>query len=108
MFDLVTSNHLLHHLDGEALAGLLADSAALVRRRVIHGDLERSRVALAVFGPATLPFARRSFIHTDGLRSIRRSYRRDELAAVVPAGWRVERQFPYRLLLTFDSKHTAS
>jgi 2-polyprenyl-3-methyl-5-hydroxy-6-metoxy-1,4-benzoquinol methylase len=101
-YDLVTSNHLLHHLDADALAALLADSAALARRRVVHGDLERSRVALAVYGPATLPFARRSFIHTDGMRSIRRSYRAAELAAAVPPGWRVERQFPYRLLLTLD------
>ncbi|MGG7508147.1 class I SAM-dependent methyltransferase [Plantibacter sp. YIM 135249] len=106
-FDLVTSNHLLHHLDDDALQQVLADSTALANRRVIHNDIERSRIAYAAYAPATLPFARGSFIHQDGLLSIRRSYRRDELAAVAPAGWRVERSLPFRLLLVHDSDGSA-
>ncbi|NHC44234.1 class I SAM-dependent methyltransferase [Motilibacter aurantiacus] len=98
-FDLVVSNHLLHHLDGPGLAGLLADSAALARRLVVHNDIERSPLAYAAWSAATFPLRGRSFVHVDGRLSIRRSYRRSELAAHVPDGWSVERQRPYRLLL---------
>ncbi|GIE82552.1 hypothetical protein Aph02nite_85020 [Actinoplanes philippinensis] len=101
-YDLVISNHLLHHLDPEALAGVLADSRALSRRLVIHNDLSRGRAGYGLYAVATLPFARRSFIHQDGLLSIRRSYRRGELQAVVAPGWRVTPMFPQRLLLTWE------
>lgn len=99
-YDLVISNHLLHHLDAAALAGLLADSATLARELVVHNDLSRGRAGYGPYAVATLPFARRSFIHQDGLLSIRRSYRRAELQAAVPPGWRVRSMFPQRLLLT--------
>lgn len=101
-FDLVVSNHVLHHLGPAELAGVLADSERLVRRRVIHSDIERGRFAFVGYGVLARPFGRRSFISTDGLRSIRRSYRAGELRAAVPAGWRVQRQFPARLLLVAD------
>ncbi|WP_306209097.1 methyltransferase domain-containing protein [Actinoplanes sp. RD1] len=101
-YDLVISNHLLHHLDADALAGLLADSQALARGLVIHNDLSRARAGYGLYAVATLPFARRSFIHQDGLLSIRRSYRRRELQAVVPPGWQVRPMVPQRLLLTYE------
>ena len=104
-YDVVISNHLLHHLDTAALTALLADSVALSRRLVIHNDLSRGRAGYGFYAAVTLPFARRSFIHQDGLLSIRRSYRRPELRAVVPPGWRVRSMFPQRLLLTHEGAH---
>ncbi|WP_433833598.1 class I SAM-dependent methyltransferase [Actinoplanes sp. CA-015351] len=103
-YDLVISNHLLHHLDTGELAALLADSEALSRRLVVHNDLSRARVGYGLYAVATLPFARRSFIHQDGLLSIRRSYRRAELQAVVPQGWQVRPMFAQRLLLTHEGE----
>lgn len=97
-YDVVTSNHLLHHLGAAQLGGLLADSEALAGRLVVHSDISRTRLGYPLFAVATLPF-RDSFIREDGLTSIRRSYRPRELAAVVPEGWRVERQGPFRNLL---------
>jgi 2-polyprenyl-3-methyl-5-hydroxy-6-metoxy-1,4-benzoquinol methylase len=105
-YDLVISNHLLHHLDAAALADLLADSQALSRRLVIHNDLSRGRLGYGLYAVATLPFARRSFIHQDGLLSIRRSYRPPELQAVVAPGWQVTSMFPQRLLLTYERART--
>jgi 2-polyprenyl-3-methyl-5-hydroxy-6-metoxy-1,4-benzoquinol methylase len=104
-YDVVVSNHLLHHLDAGALAALLSDSQALSRRLVVHNDLSRGRAGYGLYAVATLPFARRSFIHQDGLLSIRRSYRRPELEAVVPPGWRVRPMFPQRLLLVHEGTH---
>ncbi|AGL16749.1 methyltransferase domain-containing protein [Actinoplanes sp. N902-109] len=101
-YDVVISNHLLHHLDPGSLDALLADSRVLARHLVIHNDLARGRAGYGCYAVATLPFARRSFIHQDGLLSIRRSYRRTELQAVVPPGWHVTSMFPQRLLLTLD------
>jgi 2-polyprenyl-3-methyl-5-hydroxy-6-metoxy-1,4-benzoquinol methylase len=99
-YDLVTSNHLLHHLDAAGLQQLLADSARLARRLVLHSDLRRSRTAYLAWAAASWPTARDSFLFTDGLLSIRRSYRPAELAAAMPPGWQVRPQPPFRLLLT--------
>lgn len=101
-FDVVVSNHVLHHLDDAQLAGLLSDSEALARRRVIHNDIARGRLAYAGYWVGTLPLHRRGrphapFVRDDGLLSIRRSYRRDELAAVLPTGWRAA-TLPFRVL----------
>ena len=67
---------------------------------MLHSDLRRSRAAYLGWAATSWPAARDSFLFTDGLRSIRRSYVPAELAAVVPPGWRVHPQAPFRLLLT--------
>ena len=100
-FDLVTSNHLLHHLDALALDRVLDECTRLARGLVVHSDLRRSRAAYLGWSLAARPAARDSFLHTDGLRSIRRSYTPDELSRVLPAGWRVRPQAPFRLLATW-------
>lgn len=104
-FDIVISNHILHHLDAAQLAGLLADSEVLTRRLALHSDIVRSPVAYALFSVGTLPFFPGSFIRRDGLTSIRRSYTPVELAAVVPPPWRVERESPYRNALILEPPH---
>jgi len=104
-FDIVISNHILHHLDSAELGGLLADSQALTGRLALHSDIVRSPVAYAIFSVGTLPFFPGSFIRRDGLTSIRRSYTPAELAAVVPPPWRVETESPYRNALIFEPPH---
>lgn len=106
-FDFVVSNHLLHHLGAAELGGLLSDSERLARGRVLHGDIERSRFAYLSFGLGTWPFFRRSFIRADGLTSIRRSFTAAELQAVLPAGWRVSREVPSRLILRWEAPGAA-
>ena len=106
-FDVIISNHLLHHLDDDARSALLTDCEHLARRLVVHNDIARSPVAYAAYFVATLPFMRgsrpdASFIHDDGLLSIRRSFRPAELAALAPPGWHVRAQFPFRVLLRRD------
>lgn len=104
-FDVVISNHMLHHLTSDALSRMLVDSLRLRAPggAVLHGDIARGRTAYALFAAATLPLERTvlagSFIRSDGLTSIRRSFTARELAAVAGDGWRVERRAPFRLLL---------
>ncbi|MFQ4148548.1 class I SAM-dependent methyltransferase [Arthrobacter sp. LAPM80] len=101
VFDVVISNHMVHHLTPAELQVLLEDSAHLARRSVIHSDIARSPLAYALFSVGTLPFFPGSFIRRDGLTSIRRSYTAAELRAVVPPGWHVESARPYRNLLLY-------
>lgn len=100
-FDVVVSNHVLHHL-GDDLARFLTDSRSLARVLVVHSDIARSRVAYALYSVGILPFAPGTFLLTDGLRSIRRSYTPEELQTVLdhadPGNWSVRTPAAFRLL----------
>ncbi|MCS3843989.1 methyltransferase domain-containing protein [Microbacterium sp. AK031] len=108
VFDIVISNHLLHHLSDAELTALLRDSAALISRGgvVIHRDIARSRLAYLGFAAGTLPFASNllagSFIRADGLTSIRRAYTPVELSDAIPSDWQVRTAFPSRLELRYE------
>ncbi len=104
-FDAVISNHVLHHLDGDQLRAFAADSLALSRGPVLHADIARGRLAYALYTVGITPFAAGTFLRTDGLRSIRRSYRPGELVeALGGAGsWTVTRPAPFRLLAVGSS-----
>jgi len=99
-YDVVISNHVLHHLTPPELQTFLDDSARLARSLSLHNDLSRSAAAYALFSAGALPLAG-SYIRRDGLTSIRRSYTVPELAAVVPAGWTVEPHVPFHCLLSY-------
>jgi 2-polyprenyl-3-methyl-5-hydroxy-6-metoxy-1,4-benzoquinol methylase len=82
-FDVVVSNHVLHHLDDAERDAFLADSVLLAERRVVHSDIRRSARAYHAYAAGVLPLAPGTFIGVDGLRSIRRSYTATELGAVL-------------------------
>lgn len=98
-FDVVISNHVLHHLNGNELAALLSDSEQLATRLSLHSDIERSRWGYLWFSVGTLPFFPGSYIRRDGLTSIRRSYTASELKDVVPPGWEDRQRMPWQNLL---------
>jgi 2-polyprenyl-3-methyl-5-hydroxy-6-metoxy-1,4-benzoquinol methylase len=104
-FDLVISNHLMHHLTDADLRGILADSHRMATQRVVFSDLDRSVIAWLFFAVFSWPVSFGTFIHTDGLRSIRRSFVRQELIDLLPGGWSVHRQFPFRLVVMRDGEH---
>lgn len=104
-FDVVISNHVLHHLDDARFQALLADSQQLARVKAVHSDIARSRWAYLLFSAGTRPFFPGSFIREDGLTSIRRSYTADELESAVPPGWRIERHRPWRNLVIHEPHH---
>ena len=96
-FDAVVSNHVIHHLDSSGLAAFADDTRALSTGVVLHSDISRGRLAYGLFVVGITPLAPGTFLRTDGLRSIWRSYRPAELAALLGAGWRVEGLAPFRL-----------
>ncbi|MEV7757637.1 methyltransferase domain-containing protein [Microbacterium sp. NPDC089180] len=99
-FDLVLSNHVLHHLDDASLAAFADDSLALSRGAVLHADIARGRLAYGLYAVGIAPLSVGTFLRVDGLRSIRRSYRAPELAAALGAPWAVETPAPFRVLAT--------
>ncbi|WP_036303265.1 MULTISPECIES: methyltransferase domain-containing protein [unclassified Microbacterium] len=107
-YDVVLSNHVLHHLDEDELQTVLSDSMRLVAPGglVSHHDIARSRTAHVLFAAATWPISRTlladSFIREDGLISIRRSYTVAELTAIAPTGWTVRGGLPSRLELRWE------
>ncbi len=100
-YDVVISNHVIHHLDTDELEHFLSESAALATKLALHNDIRRDDFAYAGFLPTALLF-RRSFITVDGLISIRRSYLPDELRRIVPDPWRVRPMLLFRNLLIWQ------
>jgi SAM-dependent methyltransferase len=101
-FDVVTASLFLHHFADDELPALLSSLFALARRALVVNDLRRAAVPY-VFGRAAFPLLFRSRVSVeDGLISIRRSFRADELRRAFTAAGigsvRIERHWPYRLL----------
>lgn len=100
-FDAVVSNHVLHHL-GPELPVFADESLRLARGMVLHSDIVRSRLAYGLYAVGVTPFQAGTFLRTDGLRSIRRSYTPSELAAALdrtePGTWTVRTPVPFRLV----------
>ena len=101
-FDVVAASLFLHHFDAAELPAVLGELARVARRAVVVCDLRRALVPY-LLGRATFPllFATPVSVH-DGLVSIRRGFREDELregfAAAGLGGVAIRRAFPYRLL----------
>jgi 2-polyprenyl-3-methyl-5-hydroxy-6-metoxy-1,4-benzoquinol methylase len=76
--DFVFANHFLHHLSSDQIQVLIQKWVPQVRHRLIFSDLKRS--ALSYLGYAVLALIyRNSFAREDGLISIQRGFRAQEL-----------------------------
>jgi 2-polyprenyl-3-methyl-5-hydroxy-6-metoxy-1,4-benzoquinol methylase len=102
-FDVVVSNHVLHHLGDDERAGFLADSEQLASTRSLHSDIRRSPAAYRAYALGSAFVAAGTFVRVDGLRSIRRSFTLPELHAALPTGWRAEAAAPHRVLAIRDA-----
>jgi 2-polyprenyl-3-methyl-5-hydroxy-6-metoxy-1,4-benzoquinol methylase len=107
VFDVVLSNHVLHHLGGR-LEEFVDLSLRLSDGLVLHGDIARGRLAYALYTVGITPLAPGTFLRTDGLRSIRRSFTvaelRDALARTPQGRWTVDAPAPFRLLAIADAR----
>lgn len=103
--DYVFCNHMLHHIPPQDLVAVLRNLRAAARRRLLINDLERSKVAYALYtGLAAVAF-HRSFVFADGRLSIRKGFRVEELQrACLEAGYAdsfsVRRVRPWRVVIT--------
>jgi len=101
-FDLVLSNHVVHHLGDAAVTPFLRTLEGLARRRVLVTDIARSRLGYVGFSIASRILFPGTLIREDGCLSIRRSFRPEELRSLLPAGWSLHTLVPYRLVLVRD------
>jgi 2-polyprenyl-3-methyl-5-hydroxy-6-metoxy-1,4-benzoquinol methylase len=105
-FDFVTASLFLHHFREDEIVDLLRDFARIARRAIIINDLVRNLVPyyfIRLLGPILMT----SFLtRNDGPVSVLRGFTADELRDLAHrAGirsYRVERRFPYRLLLVSE------
>ena len=104
-FDIVISNHLLHHLTDPDLRELTQHARQLSRHSVLMNDIRRCDTAYALFYLGTRLVPKKSFIHIDGLISIKRSFTRYELINLLPADWKVQTPYPFRLLAYYNHHH---
>ncbi len=104
IFDFIISNHLVHHLDKKELIRLLENTEQLNDGLLLFNDLRRSPIAWLLFNALTLFAFRKSFIRADGLMSIRRSYRPEELRNSLPEGFEVESFPPFRMIIKREKK----
>ena len=102
-FDVVVSNHVLHHLGDDERHGFLADSETLAVNRSLHSDIRRSTEAYRAYALGAAFVAAGTFVRVDGLRSIRRSFTLPELREALPTGWRAEQAAPHRVLAIRDA-----
>lgn len=107
-FDLVISNHLMHHLSDEENLALFKDIETVTRGAALMNDLRRSPVSWAAYGLVTLPVRWYSFLSIDGMRSIQRSYTPDELThltlqcGTTKGTWNVKPVWPFRQVVRFE------
>lgn len=104
-FDLIITNHVLHHMSDEECLELCKHAELLLNDRglVLFNDIHRSDLAYGLFSLATLGRFSGTFIREDGLRSIRRSYTVQELRDVLPTSWSVNKMWPFRVVVMYQA-----
>lgn len=104
--DVVTSSLFLHHFERSDAVTLLREASRVARRGVVIGDLARSWSAWAVTAVMTRVLSRSRLVHVDGPRSVRAAFVAEELTDLANEagleGAAVTRQFPFRLMLTWE------
>lgn len=103
-FDYVMCSLFTHHFRDDACVRVLGEMARVARRRIYCIDLHRHPVAYYFYTTAGRLLLHNRLVREDGALSILRSFRPRELRALAGrAGLsdvRVERRFPYRLVLS--------
>ncbi len=103
-FDYCLCSLFTHHFRDDGVVSVLKEMARVARRGVFVIDLHRHRVAYLFYTTVARLFLRNRLVREDGALSILRAFRPAELLGLGErAGLsdaRVERRFPYRLVLS--------
>jgi ubiquinone/menaquinone biosynthesis C-methylase UbiE len=103
-FDYVMCSLLTHHFRDESVVALLREMSRVARRRVYVIDLHRHPVAYYFYKTVGRLFLHNRLIREDGALSILRAFLPRELRSLAEraglSGARIERRFPYRLVLS--------
>lgn len=110
--DIVTCSLFLHHFSEVDVVRILCEAARVARRGIVVDDLSRSRLALGLTWLGTRVLGRSHVFHVDGPRSVHAAFRQQELADLPRRagldGARLEKRFPFRLILTWKKPENQS
>jgi ubiquinone/menaquinone biosynthesis C-methylase UbiE len=102
-FDYAMCSLFTHHFKDEQVVTILRELGRVARRRIFVIDLHRHPIAYSFYTTVGHLFLHNRLIREDGALSILRGFKPDELCRLAQqAGLesaRVERHFPYRLVL---------
>jgi len=103
-FDYAVCSLLAHHFKEEGVVAILRELSRVARRQVFVIDLHRHAVAYYLYTTLGRLLLHNRLIREDGALSILRAFRPHELRRLASraglAGVRVERSFPFRLVLS--------
>ncbi len=108
-FDYAICSLFTHHFKDDQVVLILRELARVARRHIFVIDLHRHPIAYYFYTTLGKLFLRNRLIREDGALSIRRSFQPSELHLLgLRAGLansRVERRFPFRLVLDASKNH---
>ena len=103
-FDYAVCSLFTHHFRDEGVVAVLGEMARVARRRIYVIDLHRQALAYFLYTTAGRLLLHSRLVREDGALSILRSFLPAELRRLAEraglAGVKVERRFPYRLVLS--------
>ncbi len=109
-FDVVTATLVCHHLNDEEMVEFIKTAYQTAKKGVIINDLHRHPLAYMAFGLIAYPLFQNRLIFHDGLLSIKRSFKKEELFQYLKAaGIPLERcsikwHFPFRWVISIDKR----
>jgi ubiquinone/menaquinone biosynthesis C-methylase UbiE len=110
-FDYAICSLFIHHFKNDGVIKLLRELSRVAARRIIVIDLHRHPVAYYFYTTIGKLFLHNRLIREDGALSILRSFKPEELLGLAQRAElesaRVERHFPYRLVLSAASRMIA-
>lgn len=109
-FDFAMCSLFTHHFKDDKVVAILRELSRVATRGLFVIDLHRHPVAYCFYTTAARLFLHNRLIREDGALSILRSFTPDELASLAERAnlqeIKVERHFPYRLVLSARNKKT--
>jgi len=110
-FDYAICSLFTHHFKDDQVVAILRELSRVAARGIFVIDLHRHPVAYWFYTTVGRLFLHNRLLREDGALSIMRSFRPDELASLAQRanlkGFKVERHFPYRLVLAASPPNDA-
>ncbi|MDQ6789036.1 MAG: methyltransferase domain-containing protein [Acidobacteriota bacterium] len=109
-FDYAICTLFTHHFTDENVVKILTEMARVASRKIFVVDLHRHRAAYSLYKLFCTAFRISDFVREDGLLSILRAFKTDELKEFAHKAnlteIRVERHFPFRLVLQANANRS--
>jgi ubiquinone/menaquinone biosynthesis C-methylase UbiE len=109
-FDYAICSLFTHHFKDDGVVAVLSEMSRVARRRLFIIDLHRHPVAYYLYTTVGRLFLHNRLLREDGALSILRSFRPEELRRLAQeaqlANIKVERRFPFRLVLSGHKTET--